>query len=60
MKAGGKRKNAGRKKLPVHLLKESVTISIEKYIIDGNDGIDELKQKLYNFAKIEAGRQKIK
>ncbi len=60
MGAGGKRKGAGRKKLPVHLLKQPIGLSIENWIIDGNGGEEELKQKLYSFAKTEAGRQKNK
>ena len=51
MGAGGKRKGAGPKEKPPHLKKQSITIGIENYIIDGNGGIDELKEKLYSFAK---------
>jgi len=58
MSSGGKRKGAGRKPSPDK--KQTVCLYIETSIINKLGGIDNAKQKLYNFAKIEAGRGKNK
>lgn len=58
MASGGKRKGAGRK--PCSDKKQTVALYIETSIINSLGGIESTKDKLYNFAKIEAGREKIK
>ncbi len=58
VKHGGKRKGAGRK--PSSDKKQTICLYIETSIIDDLGGIDNAKLKLYNFAKIEAGREKEK
>ena len=56
MKHGGKRTGAGRK--PCFDKKQTVVLYIETSIINDLGGIENVKQSLYNFAKIEAGGQK--
>ena len=58
MGAGGKRKGAGRK--PSTDKKQTVALYIETSIINALGGLESTKEKLYSFAKTEAGRQKIK
>ena len=58
MSSGGKRKGAGRK--PCSDKKQTTVLYIETSIINELGELESTKAKLYNFAKIEAGRQKIK
>lgn len=58
MASGGKRKGAGRK--PAKDPKQLVSNYIETSIINALGGLENTKQILYSFAKIEAGRQKNK
>ena len=58
MSSGGKRKGAGRKPSPDK--KQTVVLYIETPVINALGGLDTTKQSLYNFAKIEVGRQKNK
>ena len=58
MASGGKRKGAGRK--PCSDKKQTVTNYIETSIINALGGLESTKEKLYSFAKTEAGRQKNK
>jgi hypothetical protein len=58
MKHGGARKGAGRK--PCSDKKQTVCLYIETSIINELGGIENAKQKLYNFAKIEAEWEIIK
>jgi len=55
MASGGKRKGAGRK--PCSDKKQTTVLYIETSIINALGGLEITKQILYNFAKIEAGRQ---
>ena len=55
---GGARKGAGRKPSPDK--KQTVVLYIETSVINNLGGIENAKQSLYNFAKIEAGGQIIK
>ena len=55
MGAGGKRKGAGRK--PCSDKKKTTVLYIETSIVNALGGLENTKQILYNFAKIEAGRQ---
>ena len=57
-KRGGKRKGAGRK--PAQDPKQTVTNYIETSIINALGGLESTKEKLYSFAKTEAGGQKNK
>lgn len=57
-KRGGKRKGAGRK--PAQDPKQTVPNYIETSIINALGGLESTKEKLYSFAKTEAGRQKNK
>ena len=57
-KRGGKRKGAGRK--PAKDPKQLVSNYIETSIINALGGLESTKDKLYSFAKTEAGRQKNK
>ena len=54
---GGKRKGSGRK--PCSDKKLTVVLYIETSIINQLGGIDNAKQKLYNFAKIDVRGQNI-
>lgn len=54
---GGARQRAGRK--PVADPKQTVTIYVEKSIIDANNGIDECKSEMYFFLK-ERGQKSFK
>lgn len=56
MASGGKRKGAGRK--PCSDKKQTVALYIETSIINALGGIENTKEKLYSFAKTEAGWQK--
>jgi len=58
MNRGGKRNGAGRK--PSSDKKQTVVLYIETSIINNLGGIENVKQKLYDFAKIEAGWEIIK
>jgi len=58
MASGGKRIGAGRK--PCSDKKQTVVSYIETSIINALGGLESSKEKLYNFAKIEAGGQKEK
>lgn len=58
MASGGKRKGAGRK--PCSDKKQTVALYIETSIINALGGIESTKEKLYSFAKTEAGRRKNK
>jgi len=55
MASGGKRKGAGRK--PCSDKKKTIVLYIETSIINALGGLESTKQKLYSFAKTEAGRQ---
>ena len=58
MASGGKRAGAGRK--PCLDKKQTVVLYIETSVINALGGLNAVKQNLYNFAKIEAGRKKNK
>jgi hypothetical protein len=52
---GGARQRAGRK--PVADPKQTVTIYVEQSIIDGNNGMDEVKSESYSFLKARAEKK---